>query len=110
MRAGELVGRAVVEHDGRPLGVCTDVRCWREPTGAGAAPGLRLAGLVVSPRHAGSLLGYERGRLQGPHLLARLVRRLHRGAVVVPWEDVESVPDDVHRPVVLAATRRAIPL
>ncbi|MFN8185165.1 MAG: hypothetical protein U0R23_12165 [Candidatus Nanopelagicales bacterium] len=86
------MGRAVVDPRGRPVGVCTDVRCWVGQGPIDMAPELTVAGLLVSPHHVGSLLGYERGRTKGPWLLAALVRRLHRGIVLIPWDDVVEVP------------------
>ena len=96
MRAGDLIGRGVVDEHGRPVGVCTDIRCEvRRP--ADAAPELTMVGLLVSPHHTGSLLGYERGRTKGPWLLSVLIRRLHRGLRFVPWEDVVEVPREHDR-------------
>lgn len=110
MRAGELIGRTVADADGRPVGVCTDLRFWVTHGVPDTAPELRLAAILVSPRHAGSLLGYERGRTRGPRLLAALVRRLHRGMVLIPWADVGEVPDDRERAVRLRSGASPMPM
>lgn len=103
MRAGDLIGRGVVDAHGRPVGVCTDIRCAVRQGPADTAPELQLVGLLVSPHHTGSLLGYERGRTKGPWLLAVLIRRLHKGMGLVHWEDVADVPDEHDRDIRLRA-------
>lgn len=103
MRAADLIGRAVVDARGRPLGVCTDVRCAVRQGPADSAPELTLFGLLVSPRHTGSLLGYERGRTRGPWLLAVLIRRLHKGMGLVRWEDVAEAPLEHDKDITLRA-------
>ena len=88
MRAGELIGRPVVDSARNPLGVCTDLRCRRLQGPADTGPVLELTGVLVSPHHTGALLGYERGRTQGPLVVAKLVAWLHRGMVLVAWDDL----------------------
>lgn len=101
MRAGDLVGRGVVDAHGRPLGVCTDVRCSVTQGPADTAPTLTVVGLLVSPHHVGSLLGYERGRTKGPWPLRLVVQRLHRGMVFVAWDEIGDVPNEHDRDLVL---------
>ena len=48
----------------------------------------RVAALIVSRRHTASLLGYDRRGQQGPWLIRRIVQRLHRHALLIPWEAV----------------------
>lgn len=93
MRAGEVIGKPVVDHQGRQVGFCTDLRCAIDQPEADAAPRITLMGLIVSPHRAGSLLGYERGRTRGPWVLRAVVARLHRGMVLIPWEDVAPVSE-----------------
>lgn len=90
-RLVDLLGLPVVGPDGRLLGHLNDVRL--APTGAvdGVFPQLVVDGLVVDGRHVGGLLGYDRRAEQGPWLVRRLVRLLHRGAGYVPWEQVAEV-------------------
>ena len=49
---------------------------------------LPFAALLVSRRNTGSLFGYERRREQGPAVLARFFRAIHRDARLVPWPGV----------------------
>ena len=90
-RLGDLLGADVVQVDGTRLGHLNDVRL--APTSAvhGVFPELVVEGIVVDGRHAGSLLGYDRRREQGPWLVRWAVRTLHRGAGYLPWDDVEQV-------------------
>lgn len=96
MRAGDIIGKDVVDASGRPVGVCTDLRCRRRQGPADTGPVLELTGVLVSPHHTGALLGYESGRTRGPLLLARMVGWLHRGMVLVAWKDLD-VHDDLLR-------------
>jgi hypothetical protein len=50
----------------------------------------RVSALLVSRRHTGSLLGYDRRAQQGPWLLRTIVQYLHRDAILVPWENVAA--------------------
>jgi hypothetical protein len=52
---------------------------------------LVVDGLIVSDRHAGSMLGYDRRDAQGPWLVRAVVRRLHRNARYLPWTAVHDV-------------------
>jgi sporulation protein YlmC with PRC-barrel domain len=87
MRLSELLGRDVTDSAGAPVGTVIDVRLIQDgpPQGIGQAR-LRLAGLVVSPRHSGRLLGYDRIPYEGPWLVRQLVRAYHRGTRYVHWE------------------------
>jgi sporulation protein YlmC with PRC-barrel domain len=91
MRLSELVGCAVTDGDGQPLGHVTDVRLRREgPELEGFGPAYVVAGLRVTHRR-GNLFGYDRADAGGPAAVRWLFRRLHRGDRVVPWGDVEEV-------------------
>ena len=84
-RLGDLLGSPVdIAGRDEPSHV-NDVRLGRSDDG------LVIAGLIVSDRHAGSLLGYDRRREQGPLLVAAAVRRLHTRAAYAPWPDVRSI-------------------
>ena len=93
----DLLGSDAVEADGTRVGRVVDVRL--EITGAPdqllAATG--VTGLLVSPRSRFSTWGYERRGEDGPFLIARLQRWLHRGMFLVAWEDVARVDDGVVR-------------
>jgi len=89
MRTPDLFLRDVVAPDGRRLGRVIDVRVVGDVPGrGGAVPGLRVDGLVVSPRRAAALWGYDRYEQQGPWLLRTLVRWWHRGARYAEWDSV----------------------
>ena len=90
MRASDLIGRDVHGADGQHLGAVTDLRCIQDGPLRGPMQAPRLTALIVSRRNAGSLLGYDRRRQQGPWLLRVLVYRLHRHAVLIPWDDLED--------------------
>ncbi|HVQ91330.1 MAG TPA: PRC-barrel domain-containing protein [Mycobacteriales bacterium] len=90
MRASDLIGADVLDRDGRRLGVVTDLRCVQDGPLRGAMATPRVAALLVSRRHTGSLLGYDRRDQQGPWLIRRIVRRLHRHLLEIPWTAVAS--------------------
>jgi hypothetical protein len=52
-----------------------------------------VTGLLVSPRSRFSTWGYERRDEDGPFLIARFQRWLHRGTFLVAWADVERVDE-----------------
>jgi hypothetical protein len=87
MRLSELLGRDVTDSAGTHVGTVIDVRLIQDgpPQGIGQAR-LRLAGLVVSPRHGGRLLGYDRIPYEGPWLVRKLVRAYNQGTRYVRWE------------------------
>jgi hypothetical protein len=89
-RVGDLMGMAVVLGSGRTAGKVGDVRVVA-PAGTLGYGGLVIEGLVVSHRSAGSMLGYDRRREQGPWLVRKIVQRLHRHAGYVSWTSVEEV-------------------
>src|SRR5215204_5521426 len=88
MRASDLLGKEVRDRDGTPIGVVTDLRCVQDGPPRGPMAALRVDALLISKHHPGALLGYDRGRTQGPALLRAIVRRLHRDARTIPWEKV----------------------
>jgi hypothetical protein len=92
MRASDLLGAPVLDRDGRQVGVVTDLRCVQDGPVRGSMAAPRVDALVVSRRHTGSLLGYDRRDQQGPWLIRAAVRRLHRHLLVVPWSAVGGYP------------------
>jgi sporulation protein YlmC with PRC-barrel domain len=107
MRASDLIDATVVDGNGARLGTVSDVRLRRSGPPRGAwGPALRIVGLVVSDRRLGGFLGYDRGGVRGPWLVAKAVRWLHRDAVLVPWDDVVS---HAHGRVVVRSPKSAQP-
>jgi sporulation protein YlmC with PRC-barrel domain len=87
MRLNDLLGADVRDNAGVRVGAVIDVRLVQDgpPQGEGMAR-LRVAGLVVSPRRASRLLGYERRPADGPWLIRVAVLAWTRGTRFVPWE------------------------
>lgn len=88
MRASDLIGLEVIGAAGQRLGVVVDLRCVQDGPLRGAMQAPRVAALIVSGRHTGSFLGYDRRPQQGPWLIRTIVQFLHRHAVLIPWEAV----------------------
>jgi sporulation protein YlmC with PRC-barrel domain len=88
MKASDLIGTAVHDANGQRLGVITDLRCVQDGPLRGAMQAPRVSAIIVSRRHTGSLLGYERGNQQGPWLIRKIVQRLHRHALLIPWDSI----------------------
>jgi sporulation protein YlmC with PRC-barrel domain len=96
MRASDLIGQDVHNADGERLGVVTDLRCVQDGPVRGQLRALRVDALIVSRRHGGSLLGYDRRRDQGPWLIRIAVQRFHRHALAVPWSSVARFDGAIH--------------
>jgi len=96
-RLNEALHLAAYTTDGEPLGQVLDVRLVRLD---GATMRLEAQGLVIGRGRPGSYLGYDRDGKQGPWLLNRLVRWIHRHSGYVPMSDVVSVDWDGRRVVV----------
>jgi hypothetical protein len=90
MRAHDLIGQEVFDADGQRVGVITDLRCIQDGPLRGTMALPRIDSLLVSRRHLGSLLGYDRREQQGPWLIRTIVRHLHRDLLVIPWSKVGS--------------------
>lgn len=92
-RISDLLGMTVSGPDGR-LGRVLDVRL--EPT-RHPERRLRVVGLLVGKGRPGTLLGYDRREEQGPWLLARVVRTMHRHSATVSVDEIDSIDwdDDV---------------
>ena len=90
-RISELLGATVTARDGRELGHVNDLRLARGQAVRGLQAELVVDGLLISDRHSGSMLGYDRRAEQGPWLARAVVRRLHRNARYLPWTAVDEV-------------------
>lgn len=104
-RLHDLLGLAVFAPNGRELGHVNDVRLAPGPVVHGIRAELVVDGLIVADRHAGSMLGYDRRETQGPWLVRRAVRALHRNAGYAPWGAVREIQWGDGGRVVLAVDR-----
>ena len=107
MLLSDLFDKPVRAPRGGELGRVVDVRFRRTPRRGRREGELELIALIVSPHSRLSYYGYERGTVQGPAVIAAIVRWLHRDSWIVPWEFVARVDEDA---VVLAAAAPRIPL
>lgn len=89
MRASDVIGLDVVDRSGQKIGIVTDLRCVQDGPLRGGMALLRVDGVIVSRRHAASVLGYDRREQQGPWLIRVIVRWLHRDFRIVPWDRIE---------------------
>lgn len=119
MILGDLLDVRVLDHAGEPVGYVVDVRLaveldedadQRDADREHADPDeqplaqqvrrrdavgdLQVVGLLVSPHTASSFLGYERGRMRSPWLIAALVRWRHRGTFLVSWDQIATIDND----------------
>ncbi len=113
MLLSDLLGSVVVQQDGRRLGEIVDVRFRRGARHGRGEGELELVALIVSPRSRLSFYGYERGAVERPALVARVIEWLHRGSRVIPLECVARVETDrvvlgVQPPRIPLDTRRSI--
>ena len=93
MILSDLLGTAVVDHDGRRLGAIVDVRLEMSGTPHQVLADLVVIGILVSPRSRFATWGYERHGERGPWLIAAIQRWLHRGMFLVDWRDVARVDE-----------------
>jgi sporulation protein YlmC with PRC-barrel domain len=93
-RMNDFLEMTVVDRAGVELGQVLDVRVTPEP---GRRQRLPFTGLVVGRGRPGSLLGYDRRGDQGPWLVSRLVRRIHRHSGYLSWADVVEIDWDARR-------------
>jgi hypothetical protein len=87
MKASDYLGRTAHDADGRPLGRIADLITTTAPDGTHY-----IHAALVTPRHRGRLLGYERPGFHGPWLIERIANWLHRGTREIPWTDVHLTP------------------
>jgi sporulation protein YlmC with PRC-barrel domain len=98
MRMSDLVQARVLDASGTEIGRVHDVRLVQDGPILGTwGAAFRVEGLIVGSQPFGNYIGYERGTLRGPWLVATIVKWLHRKSVYVTWDDVESVEDRVVR-------------
>jgi sporulation protein YlmC with PRC-barrel domain len=95
-RLSDLLGARVTTTDGRDIGHVNDVRLAPDEAVRGVRAELFVEGLVISDRHAGSMLGYDRRAEQAPWLVRVVVRQLHRNARYLPWSGVQQVSWEEH--------------
>lgn len=96
MLLSELIAAIVVDVEGRGVGTVGDVRLvqdgpYLDPFGAA----FRVEGLVAGRQGLATRLGYHRGNVIGPSLLAKVFRAIERRARYVPWDAVDRVEDGV---------------
>ncbi|MGV0642834.1 PRC-barrel domain-containing protein [Mycolicibacterium sp. XJ879] len=94
MLLSSLLGLRVIDAGSHPVGTVVDVRLTVAGDPANDPPTPRMLGLVVSPHSKGSFLGYERVDINGPRLIAALLRWGHRGTFLAAWEDIARVGAD----------------
>jgi hypothetical protein len=87
MRASDYIGRTAYDPEGRPLGRVADLITTRDAEGR-----FRVTAALITPRHRGRLLGFERPGIQAPWVLEKLSRLLHRGTREIPWSDLRLGP------------------
>ena len=107
MLLSDLLDRPVRAPGGAELGQVVDVRFRRGAREGRREGDLELIALIVSPHSRLSFYGYERGTVNGPAVIAAIVRWLHRESCIVPWECVARVDEDG---VTLGVTPPRIPL
>jgi hypothetical protein len=88
MRASDYIGREIRDHHGARVGIITDLRCVQDGPPRGQSAMLRVDAALVSSRHTGATLGYDRRDRQGPWMIRVGVRRLHRNLRIVPWSSI----------------------
>ncbi|GAA1569019.1 hypothetical protein GCM10009789_23090 [Kribbella sancticallisti] len=94
MRLNELLGRQVVDPEGRRIGGVADVRLIQDgPLQPSMQAAFRVDGLIVVEKRATKLFGYERH--VGPALLRGLVHRRLGTVWYLPWQHVGRISDGV---------------
>ena len=94
MLLSDLFDRPVRSPQGDLLGRVVDVRFRRGARNGRREGDLELIALIVSPRSRLSYYGYERGAVNGPAVISKIVEWLHRDSTIIPWECVDRVGDD----------------
>jgi sporulation protein YlmC with PRC-barrel domain len=94
MRAGELLGCAVVSSDGEKVGHVFELLADRSGPVVSElqGPALEICELFAGPRAGLLRLGYKSREMKGPHGL-RFVQKRLRG-YRIPWDAVEDIQPD----------------
>lgn len=95
MILSDVLHSTVLSDEGMKLGIVIDVRFVVDGAPGPLLADARLSGLIISPRSGSSFLGYERLDTNKPWLIAQLLRRRHRGAFLIEWEDFARFDDGV---------------
>lgn len=91
MRLSDVMECEVHTHDGVSVGAVRDVRLVMDgPMGAGTHAAMRVDALIVGGRALGGRLGYLRGGVRGPWLVAVVMRRIERRALAISAADVDD--------------------
>ncbi|MGE2691078.1 PRC-barrel domain-containing protein [Mycolicibacterium pulveris] len=94
MQVSNLLGLRVIDAGSHPVGTVVDVRLSVAGDLSADPPAPRVLGLVISPHSKGSFLGYERVDIDGPKMIAALLRWGHRGTFLAAWEDIARLSND----------------
>lgn len=93
-RLTDLLGMGVVFADGRECDQVVDVRLAPSVRVPGPLAELVVEGLLVGRMRPGTLFGYDRHPTQGPWVIKKIVRFLHRHTGYVGWDGVEDIDWD----------------
>lgn len=93
MLLSELIDQPVRSPRGETLGRVVDVRFRRGARRGRREGDLELIALIVSPHSRLSYYGYERGTVNAPAVIARIVEWMHRDSHIIPWDCVARVDD-----------------
>ena len=91
MRLGDLLWAEAVDADGADLGQVHDLRLRHSMTPDGRHR-LVVEGVMVGAGAVSARLGYAYGDVQGPWVVAALMRRIGRRSRYVRWSDLAWEP------------------
>jgi hypothetical protein len=93
-RLDDLLGMRVRFADGTDGDRVVDARLTPSSRLRGQLNELVVDGLVVGRMRPGTLFGYDRHPTQGPWVVRRIIRTLHRHTGYLGWDEVERVDWD----------------
>ncbi len=105
MQMSDLMACDVFDDTGNRLGQVRDVRLVMDGPLRGALAALRVDAIIVGGSALAGRLGYLRGGVRGPALLAAFMRRLEARATTVDAGDIDEWDLDHHRLVLTAGAR-----